>query len=332
MPHRFLIAAALAAMVATVATPVPAVAAPIDNPWLDMRIMNMAHSGGEREAPQNTMYAFTRAAALGADMIELDVHATADDRLVVLHDATVDATTDGTGRISDLTAAEASSLDAAHHFVPGTGAEPGLPPDSYPLRGVRTGDREPPAGYSPDDFGIPLLSEVFARFPDTPINVEIKGTGTLDVGSYLHHARLLAAFLNEVGRTDVIVSSFNDLAVAEFHELAPQVPVAPGSAGVAAYLFTGARPIEGTVALQIPVTLSGLIPVATPGFIARAHADGYAVHVWFSGTAPEDAATYNRLLDACADALMPALPTLLEDVLDSRGLERPGIPGADPCA
>ena len=55
-----------------------------------------------------------------------------------------------------------------------------------------------------------------------------------------------------------------------------------------AYFLTGVRPIDGTVALQIPARYQGLA-IATPEFIARAHTDGYAVHVWFSGTAPEDA-------------------------------------------
>jgi glycerophosphoryl diester phosphodiesterase len=71
--------------------------------------------------------------------------------------------------------------------------------------------------------------------------------------------------------------------------------------------------------------------VTTPGFIARAHSDGYAVHVWFSGTASEDEATYRSLIDACADGLMSSTPTVLESVLDQRGVARPGTPGATPC-
>ena len=114
--------------------------------------------------------------------------------------------------------------------------------------------------------------------------------------------------------------------------MAPSRPLelAPGLQGLTNYFFAGVRPIEGTVALQIPVQYSG-IPLATPEFIARAHADGYAVHVWFSGTAPDDAATYNSVIDACADGLMPAYPTLLEHIFDERHIPRPGTPGADPC-
>ena len=78
------------------------------------------------------------------------------------------------------------------------------------------------------------------------------------------------------------------------------------------------------MALQVPVEYSG-IRVLTPEFVARAHADGYAVHVWFSGSAPDDATTYNAMIDACVDGLMPARPTLLERILDRRDIA-PGQP------
>ena len=71
------------------------------------------------------------------------------------------------------------------------------------------------------------------------------------------------------------------------------------------YFLAGVKPPAGTVALQIPVTYAG-IPVATRAFVERAHRDGYAVHVWFSGSAPDDAATYNAIIDTCADGIMPA--------------------------
>ena len=300
------------------------------NPWLERRFLHMAHAGGENEAPANTMYAFKRAVALGADMIELDVHATVDDRLVVIHNSSVDQTTNGIGLIRDMTLDQVRALDAAYNFVPDRSAVPGLPPESYPLRGVRTHDKRPPRGYQAKDFAIPTLREVLKTFRRVPINIEIKGTSDADVESFQRNAVLLAELLNKTRRTDIIVTSFNDAAVATFHRLAPQIPLAPGMNELTAYFLSGTRPIDGTVALQVPVTFSG-IPVATREFIARAHADGYAVHVWFSGTAPEDEPTYNRLIDACADGLMVARPSLLEDILDRRNIARPGTPGIDPC-
>jgi glycerophosphoryl diester phosphodiesterase len=300
------------------------------NPWLHRRFLNMAHAGGENEAPADTLYAFERAVRLGADMVELDVESTADDQLVVLHNSSVDQTTNGAGLVRDLTYRQVHALDAAYNFVPGRSAVPGLPPGSYPLRGVRTHDRRPPRGYRAQDFSIPALRDVFRAFPHVPINIEIKGTSDADVDSFLHNARLLAAFLNKARRTDVIVTSFNDQALATFHQLAPRIALAPGMAGLSAYFFSGTRPIDGTVALQIPVRFNG-IPIATKEFIARAHADGYAVHVWFSGSAPEDGAAYNTLIDACADGIMAAWPAVLERILDQRHIARPGTRGIDPC-
>jgi glycerophosphoryl diester phosphodiesterase len=311
-------------------TVAPAHKSPDSNPWLHRRFLNMAHAGGENEAPADTMYAFERAVRLGADMVELDVESTADDQLVVIHNSSVDATTNGSGLVRDLTFRQVHALDAAYNFVPGRSAVPGLPRESYPLRGVRTHQRKAPRGYTADDFSIPALSEVFRTFRHVPINIEIKGTTDTDVDSFLHNARLLAKFLNRTHRTDVIVTSFNDLAVRTFHQLAPQIPLAPGTNELTAYFFSGVRPGDGTKALQIPVNFNG-IPTATKDFIARAHADGYAVHVWFSGTAPENAAAYNTLIDACADGIMAAWPAMLERILNERHIARPGTRGHDPC-
>jgi len=109
-------------------------------------VMNMAHSGGEDEAPMNTMYAFKRAATIGADMLELDVQSTKDGQLVVIHNATVDETTDGTGRVVDMTLDQLKELDAAYWFVPGRSTVHGLPDAAYTLRGARgTVTRRSPA-------------------------------------------------------------------------------------------------------------------------------------------------------------------------------------------
>lgn len=323
-------AATLTLGVGLAPTATAATAVGADNPWLEQRVLNMAHSGGEDEAPMNTMYAFERAAALGADMLELDVQSTADGELVVIHNATVDETTNGTGRVVDLTLDEVKELDAAHWFVPGRSAVHGLDPTAYPLRGARFGDIKVD-GHHPKDFTVPTLREVLKAFPSTPINIEIKGTDDADTASFIRTGTLLADLLTRNGRTDLIVGSFNDAALADFHTRAPQVPMSAARNAMITYFLAGVKPPAGTVAFQIPVAFQG-IPIASRSFVERAHADGYAVHVWFSGSAPDDAATYNRMIDTCADGIMPAKPTLLESILDERGIERPGQPGVDPCA
>jgi glycerophosphoryl diester phosphodiesterase len=314
---------------AAAALAVPASAGAQTNPWLSQRILNFAHQGGEFERPSNTMFAFERAYAGGADVLEMDIHTTSDGEIVVIHDSAVDRTTNATGSVYDMTLAELQKLDAGFNFIPGRNAVRGEPAASYPYRGMRTGDRPPPAGHTPDDFRVPTLKEVFAAFPDVPINIEIKGKNDGDAQSFLRNAEALAAFLNKAGRSDVIVVSFHDEAIGRFHMLAPQIGLAPGLAKVAAYFQSGAPLGEGYVALQVPPNFSG-IQVMTPEFVKRAHDDGYAVHTWIDSS-DENAAFYDELIGMCADAIMTAYSDRLEGVLRQRGYARPGVGGLDPC-
>jgi glycerophosphoryl diester phosphodiesterase len=322
--HALLIAIAVAL--------VPAAPASAANRWLDDRVLNIGHQGGEAEQPSNTMYAFRKAVATGADMLELDVSPTSDGTLVVMHDWTVDRTTNGSGYLTDLTLAQIRALDAAYNFVPGRNAVSGLPARRYPLRGVRTGDRRPPRGFTREDFRVPTLREVMRAFPHTPINIEIKGRDD-DPAQFLRNAELLAAELRGTRRRDVIVASFNQAAVNRFHELVPEVPVAPGIDGIAAFLLGGGSPGPGVAALQIPITFDvggRQVAVTTPQSVLAAHRAGYAVHVWLSG-GEESTRVYNRLLDMCVDGIMAARPRALERVLRARDVVRPNGRGVDPC-
>lgn len=108
----------------------------------DGNFLIIGHRGAAGLAPENTMKAFRRAFACGVDAVELDVHAV-DSRLVVIHDATVDRTTNGRGRVSGYSLADLGTLDA--------------------------GDGE----------AIPLLEEVMQALPaEVGINIELKGPGT----------------------------------------------------------------------------------------------------------------------------------------------------------
>lgn len=78
----------------------------------------IAHRGASSVAPENTLAAFSRAIALGADYFELDVQASRDDSLMVIHDAALDRTTDGRGQVSETTYAELRTLDAGSWFDP----------------------------------------------------------------------------------------------------------------------------------------------------------------------------------------------------------------------
>lgn len=292
--------------------------------WRDRPPLNVAHQGGALEAPSNTLFAFRRAAALGADVLELDVHASADGHLVVVHDDTVDRTTDGTGRVADLTLAELRELDAAHSFVPGEGAAPGRDAEDYPYRGFATGDREIPAGFaerhgldsvSPADFRIPTLREVLGAFPDALVNIEIKQTAP----AVEPYEERLAALLDEFDRgRDTVVVSFHPKALARFRQHAPDVPLAPARGPIVRYALSslgpfGGLPLPNYAALQVPPATGG-VRLVTRGFVADAHADGLAVHVWTI----DDPGEMRRLLDLGVDGVMTDRPSVLERVLRER--------------
>lgn len=113
----------------------------------------IAHRGGAGLAPENTLLAFRRAVELWhADMIELDVHASADGHCVAMHDDTVDRTTNGTGRVASMTLEELQRLDAGHRFVD--------PDGGRPFRGGAA--------------RIPTIGEVLRELPDTRFIVEVK--------------------------------------------------------------------------------------------------------------------------------------------------------------
>ena len=311
--------AATLAVAALTLTPVVAFGATAEqttgNPWLERRVLNIAHQGGEIEAPSNTLYALKTAKAKGSEVLEIDVHATADRELVVLHDDTVDRTTNGKGRVDAMTLEEIQKLDAAHWFVEGCGTCHGKPAADYGLRGYATGERKLNGRmkqYSPSDFTIPTLREVLQTFPDDFINIEIKSTAPQTAP----YEKELAELLAEFGRTDdTLVVSFLDQAIEAFKAYAPDVHTATATGETAAFWASAQGPLPGAPnpryqALQVPIQLNG-VTVVTPEFVAKAHANGLAVHVWTIN----DRAEMESLLDMGVDGIMTDRPTLLEAVL-----------------
>jgi glycerophosphoryl diester phosphodiesterase len=307
----------LLAFAGALSSPVLASAQLADNPWLERRPLNIAHQGGEIEAPSDTLYAFKTARQKGADVLETDVHLTADGRVVVLHDETVDRTTNGSGSVEQMTLAQIKQLDAAYWFIEGEGTvhDPSRPASDFTWRGVATGERRPPKGFEPNDFTIPTLDELLAAFPDAWLNIELKPTVAMTGRLEAAVAELLRAH----GRMDdVIVVSFNDQSVELFKALAPEIDTAAPTAQVAAFWASSQGDLPGSpnpqhVALQVPETFEGLT-VVSPDFISDAHANRLAVHVW----TVNDAADMHRLLDWGADGIMTDRPTLLERVLAER--------------
>ncbi len=320
---KMLVRSLIGALLLAAALPAAAVAG-AENRWIERETINIAHQGGEDEFPSNTMYAFRRAAAAGADMLELDIGVTKDDKVVVMHDTTVDGKTNGSGTVASHTLRRLRRLDAAYWFAPRAREHYShdLPRRAYRFRGIATGRRKPPKGFRAADFRVPTLRQVMRAFPRTPINIEIKGRTPAETDAeYVQNAEVLAALLKETKRRDLIVVSFKQPAVDRFHELVPRIDLAPGIPGVANWLLAGGSPGPGVAAFQVPITfrLAGtLVEVTTTENVARAHAEGYAWQNWFSGDDRDAPASWRRLVDMCVDGIMTATPVALERVLERK--------------
>jgi len=161
------------------------------------KVMNIAHRGASGYAPENTMAAFDKALQMKADYFELDVQMSKDGKLVLIHDVTVDRTTDGTGRVGDLTFKELRRLDAGSWFDP-----------------AFAGER------------IPTLEEALDRYRGKiGILIEIKNP-ELYPGIERKVAKALKKRnLHKPRNGKIIVQSFNHDSVKKFHSLLPSVPV-----------------------------------------------------------------------------------------------------------
>jgi glycerophosphoryl diester phosphodiesterase len=276
------------------------------SPWLERRVINYAHQGGAWEGPSSTLYAIASALEAGATAIELDVHATADGKLVVGHDPTVDRTTEGAGQIAELPWPSLRALDNAYWWVPGADVTPGLDPDRYPFRGRAPADRR---------FRIALLEEVLDEFPGVILNLDIKQTGP----EVVPYEEALAAVLRRHGRTDdVIVASFLDAATDAFSTFAPEIPTSAGTMAVAGFtqaVRAGETPAPMRhVALQVPATF-GDVPLVDQRFVDVAHEQGLAVHVWTIEEEPE----MERLCGLGVDGIITDRPSALTAVLGRLG-------------
>lgn len=161
------------------------------------RVDTIAHRGASGYAPENTMAAFRKAVEMKADYIEIDVQVTKDGQLVVIHDTTVDRTTDGTGKVGSLTLDEIRELDAGSYFAP-----------------EFAGER------------IPTFEEVLDEFRGkTGILIELKAPELYPGVEELVAAALSERNMDKPENEKIIVQSFNFDSMKTFHERMPDVPV-----------------------------------------------------------------------------------------------------------
>jgi glycerophosphoryl diester phosphodiesterase len=248
-----------------------------------------AHRGGAALRPENTIAAFDHGLSLGADGLELDVRLSRDGVVVVHHDDMLDRTTDGSGRLSALTADELRRVDAGHWFRPsGAGAE------EFPFRGQR--------------LGVPRLEEVLSRYPGIPVIIELKVNQP-------ELARRAADEVRAAGAIDrVAFGSFGRRVLAAAREYEPAIATGASreEARLALYCSWIRWPLGATPyrELQVPEQ-SGATRIISPGFIAHAHRAGLPVKVWTVNNADD----MRRLLRWGADAIISDRPDLAVSVV-----------------
>jgi glycerophosphoryl diester phosphodiesterase len=254
--------------------------------------VNFAHRGGAKVVPEDTLEGFRAGIAMGGGVVELDVHVSADGVVVLIHDAEVDRTTDGTGPVAEKTLAELQQLDAGYRFSPDGGA-------TFPWRGK--------------GVTITTLETIYQEFPDRPINIEIKGRRSgIERGVW--------EVIEAAGAADRTLVVADDLATIKRFRRASRRQVATGASApelIVDWLLGLARlgrllepPYQ---ALQPPETYRGL-RIVTPGFLRRAHERGLRVDVWTI----DDEPGMRRLLGWGVDGIMTDRPDILAGVLGAR--------------
>jgi glycerophosphoryl diester phosphodiesterase len=244
----------------------------------DQGTLNLAHRGARAFAPENTMAAFALAIQQCAHGVELDVMLSTDGVPMVIHDQRVDRTTDGIGRVSDLTSGQLRKLDAGSWFSP-----------------EFAGER------------LPTLSEVLAwAEPHTLLNIELKAPG-LSPGKLEEEVTRLVHQHHASAR--VLLSSFNPLTLRRLRRIDPGLRTG--------LLYAPNLPVPLRRAWLRPLALpDALHPEHTMvdrRYIHWARARGYRVNVW----APDSRSDLDRLVGLGVDAIITDRPDVLAGILAS---------------
>ena len=245
------------------------------------RPLIFAHRGGAKLAPENTIPAIDNGMRLGSDGFEIDVQLSADGVPVVIHDQTLERTTDHNGPVSALTADELARVDAGFRFEADGG---------HPFRG--------------QGIGIPRLVDLLKRHPDARVIIEMKGG----------QPELAQAVSAAVRKTDAVkrvcVGSFYQHALNAIREADPDIVTSASTSEARWTLhrswvrwpWVGKQPY---VAFQVP-EYAGRMRVVSPAFVRQVRKQGQVVQVWVVNE-PDDV---RRLLDWGVDGIISDRPDI----------------------
>ena len=240
-----------------------------------------AHRGGAQLAPENTVAAIDRGLSLGSDGIEIDVQLSSDGIPVVIHDHTLDRTTDHSGPVDSLTADQLARVDAGYRFEKD---------GAFPFRGL--------------GIGVPRLDDVLGRHPNTRVIIEMKG-GQPEL------ARAVAASIIKAdGVERMCVGSFYHASIAALRAAFPQIVTSASQPEARWALhrswvrwpFTNHRAYH---AFQVP-EFAGRMRVVSRNFLRHVHREGHAVQVWVVNERDD----IRRLLDWGVDGIISDRPDI----------------------
>jgi len=241
---------------------------------------NVSHRGASGRFPENTLASFRAALEDGAGGLELDVRVTRDGHPVVMHDPTVDRTTDGFGAVAGMTLEDVRRLGAG-----GTGE------------------------------GVPTLREVFDEFPEARVNIDIKDWDLPGAEKVVLNVLREAGVADRVlvaSADHRVLRRFRRASGGEFDTGASRREIAVFYALSRLGLERLLRPAYA--ALQVPVVY-GPLRLLTPRFVRAAHSVGARVDAWVIN----DPARMREVLDLGADVVMTDRPEALAKVLAGQG-------------
>ena len=253
-------------------------------------ILNIAHRGGLGLSPENTIVSFQRAIKEGADILELDIRSTSDSILVLLHDETVDRTTNGKGKISELTLKEAKKLNAGYRWTENDSL-------SFPFRAL--------------NIKIPTFDEFLTNFKDYKLNIEIKQHDKFI-------AKKLCDYLKENQIEDnIVIGSFNDEVLDEFRYHCPDVATSPGRDEIRtfygfSYIYLNKFYYPKSDIYQLP-EFFGTTHVLTKRFVNAIKQKNIPIFVWTVNDPDE----MQRFIDLGVKGIITDYPDRLSEILNT---------------
>lgn len=244
----------------------------------------IAHGNGRALLPGNTLEAAVNALIVGADILELDIHLTADKQLVLRHDEIIDTTTNGRGNVVDMTVAELQQYDVGFHKI------------DYPeLLG-------------PPGIGVPTLESLFQTMPDARYIIELKPEDP-EATSYL--CDLISKY--NLG-DQVVVGSFHTPVLQSFRQQCAGIPTSLGQSEAIILVLLSRVGLghlyssEG-VSVQLPLRYGGF-QIITKALVESIHQLNMRVDVW----TVNDRATMQWLIEMGVDGIITDRPDILSDV------------------